>query len=49
MVTHSEVCARYAGRVLRLSDGRLVDTGAGSDIAAMLPEDGFRLTEGLPL
>ena len=35
MVTHSEACARYAGRVLRLADGKLVDDGGRMRGAAM--------------
>ena len=29
MVTHSETCAGYAGRLLNVSDGRLIDTTTG--------------------
>jgi putative ABC transport system ATP-binding protein len=34
MVTHSDACARYAGRVLRLADGRLVAAEESARIAS---------------
>jgi ABC-type siderophore export system fused ATPase/permease subunit len=51
MVTHSEVWARYAGRVLRLSDGRLVETDPDDGISAALPDndDALRISAGIPV
>jgi putative ABC transport system ATP-binding protein len=48
MVTHSEVCSQYAGRLLRLADGRLVEIEAEADMSAALPDLPLRVQAGLP-
>ncbi|MDJ0783214.1 MAG: ABC transporter ATP-binding protein [Desulfosarcinaceae bacterium] len=47
MVTHSEACATYAERVLRLADGRLVDADPGDAGGALHPGKPLQVVAGL--
>ena len=46
MVTHSELCARFAGRTLNLADGRLAGMDSDVNLRVSVPGDTLAVTEG---
>jgi ABC-type lipoprotein export system ATPase subunit len=47
MVTHSEACACFAGKVLTLADGRLTGVRADVDLSVSLSDDTLALGTGV--